>query len=52
MAKPEKNRASHQLAKARSLEVTGVSGGNLEISHSKRHSSDLSQEMGMGTENS
>lgn len=46
-----RNRTSHQLAKARmcSLGVTGVSRGNVEISHSKRHSSDLSQEMGMGT---
>lgn len=46
-----RKRASHQLAKGRmcSLEVTGVSRGNLEISHSKRHSSDLNQEMGMGT---
>lgn len=45
------NRASHQLAKARmcSLEVIGVSRGNLEISHSKRHLSNLSQGMGMWT---
>lgn len=51
VAKPEKNRASHQLAKARmySLEITGVSRGNLEIPHSKRQSSSLSQEMGVGT---
>lgn len=49
--KQRRNRASHQLAKGRmcSLKVVGVSRGNLEISHSKRHSFDLSQEMGMGT---